>query len=193
MPEKIKTAIYGGTYNPIHNGHLAVAKAVIESGLADELWLLVTPQNPFKKNQQLLSDTIRFRMAQEAVIGLKGIEASDFEFNLPKPSYTYNTLKALEEAYPERQFILVMGADNWPKFGMWYQGEYIRQNYDVIIYPREGFHLPEQMPDTIHVLECPMVDVSSTQIRERVKEGLPVNELIPAGVARIISEENLYL
>ncbi|MCQ2110013.1 MAG: nicotinate-nucleotide adenylyltransferase [Bacteroidaceae bacterium] len=193
MPDKIRTAIYGGTYNPVHNGHLAVAKAVIESGMADELWLLVTPLNPFKKDQQLLPDTIRLQMAQLAVQGEPGIVASDFEFSLPKPSYTYNTLKALEKEYPERIFSLVMGADNWPKFRMWYQGEYLSSNYQIIIYPREGFDLPQPMPDNVHVLDCPRVDVSSTQIRERVREGLDIERLVPAAVARTIHEKSLYL
>ena len=106
MSEPVKTALFGGTFNPIHNGHIAIAKSIIEQKLADELWLMVTPCNPWKKGKQLLDDQLRYRMACDAVEGLDGIMASDYEFKLPIPSYSADTLRHITSDYPERRFIL---------------------------------------------------------------------------------------
>jgi len=190
---KIRTAVYGGTFNPIHKGHLAVTEGVMTCGMADELWLMVTPRNPFKKNWRLLSDGLRLKMAQEAVEGIDGVTASDFEFSLPKPSYTVNTLRKLSEEYPDREFLLVIGSDNWESFKMWYETEYIQEHYHILIYPRENYPLPEQLPECFTIIDAPMVNVSSTMIRNAVKEGLPIDGLVPECVARTISELGLYL
>ena len=111
MPKPVRTALLGGTFNPLHNGHLAIAKSVLEQDLADEVWLLVTPCNPWKVNQEMIDDRVRYQMAAQAVKNIKGIKASDYEFSLPQPSYTANTLRHLSADYPDRQFILTIGAD----------------------------------------------------------------------------------
>lgn len=192
MSEPIITAIYGGTFNPLHTGHLAVAQSVIESGLADELWLMVTPQNPWKQGNVLLDDSLRLRMAQEAVADMPGIVASDFEFSLPKPSYTANTMRALVKAYPDREFMLVMGADNWTKFADWRDNEYLLENFSMAVYPRDGYPLPDDMPDHVYILDCPLVDISSSELRQMIQEGQSIDKWVPATVARTISELGIY-
>lgn len=192
MSEGIRTALFGGTFDPLHNGHLAIAQSVIEQGLADELWLLITPCNPWKVNQQLLDDRLRYEMASQAVKDLPHVCASDYEFNLPKPSYTANTLRHLSADYPDREFLLVIGADNWVRFNNWKEADYIQGNYRTIVYPRQDCPIND-VPQCVTILDCPMVNVSSTQIRNLVKEGKPIDEFVPAAVARTIKNLNLYL
>ena len=113
---KRRVAVFGGSFDPIHNGHLALAGEVISRGLADEVWLMVTPQNPHKQGCALSDEQLRLQMVQLAVQDKPGMKACDFEFSLPRPSYTLNTLTALVEAYPGKEFSLLIGADNWEKF-----------------------------------------------------------------------------
>jgi len=190
--QKIRTALFGGTFNPLHNGHVAIARSVIEQGLADEVWLLVTPCNPWKKGQKLLDDHLRYDMVAQAVKDMDGVRASDYEFSLPKPSYTADTLRNISTDFPDRRFILTIGADNWVKFHDWREADYILDNYPIIVYPRKGHDIEFPLPDGIKLLECPLVDVSSTQLRRMVRNGKPINKLVPASIARTIQELNLY-
>ena len=191
MSKPIRTALFGGTYNPLHNGHLAIARSVLEQGLADEVWLLVTPCNPWKAGQELLDDRIRYEMVADAVKDIPGICASDFEFSLPKPSYTANTLRRLSADYPDREFILTIGADNWVKFHNWREADFISGNYRIIVYPRKGYNT-DNIPDGVSLLDCPLVDISSTEIRQRVIDGQPIDHLVPQAVASFIQQNNLY-
>jgi nicotinate-nucleotide adenylyltransferase len=191
MSKPIRTALLGGTFNPLHNGHLAIARCVLEQGLADEVWLLVTPCNPWKKDQKLLDDRLRYDMVTEAVNDIPCIMASDYEFNLPKPSYTANTLRRISADYPDREFILTIGADNWVKFDNWREADFILNNYRIIVYPRTGYETAA-MPDGVALLKCPLVNLSSTDIRNRAAKGEPINEMVPASVARTIQVLNLY-
>ena len=118
---KKRTGIYGGSFNPIHLGHVSLAKALAESSLVDEMWLLVSPQNPFKANANLLDDEKRLRLTRLAVSDVPGVEVCDREFFLPRPSYMFNTLTALSREHPDREFVLVIGADNWERFPDWYR------------------------------------------------------------------------
>lgn len=192
MSEPVRTALFGGTFNPLHNGHIAIARSVIEQGLADELWLMVTPCNPWKKGKQLLDDELRYNMAREAVKGLKGVKASDYEFKLPIPSYTADTLRSISEEYPDRKFILTIGADNWEKFDRWYDNKYILENYPIIVYPRKGSEVGE-LPDTVRLLDCPLIDISSTQIINLIKQGKSIRRMVPATIARTIKDLKLYI
>lgn len=184
--DMIRTAIFGGTFNPLHNGHIAVARSVIDSSLADELWLMVTPQNPWKRNLTLMDDSFRLAMARLGVRSLDRIKASDFEFSLPRPSYTYNTLRKLSETCPDREFSLVIGADNWVKFGNWRDSDIIQKKHQIIVYPRSGYPLPEPATVNVHILDCPTIDISSTQIRNMMGQGLPVEGLVPPCVAALL-------
>ena len=111
-----QTGIYGGTFNPIHNGHLRLGRFLVDEGLVEELWFLVSPENPFKVDQELMPDAERLRLTQLAVRGYSRLRVSDFEFRMPRPSYMVNTLEAMRRHYPRREFILVIGADNWERF-----------------------------------------------------------------------------
>ena len=191
MSSPIRTALFGGTFNPLHNGHLAIAKSVLEQGLADEVWLLVTPCNPWKKDQELPDDHLRYDMVAEAVKDMEHVFASDYEFNLPKPSYTANTLRHISADYPNREFILTIGADNWVKFHNWREADFIMDNYPIMVYPRQGYPI-ETLSGNVTLLDCPLMNISSTQIRQMVQDGNPINEFVPASTARTILEKKLY-
>ena len=191
MSERIRTALFGGTFNPLHNGHLAIAQSVLKQNLADEVWLLVTPCNPWKTEQVLLDDGLRYDMTVQAVKDIKGIVVSDYEFRLPQPSYTANTLRHLSADFPERQFILTIGADNWVKFDEWRDYQFIRANYPIIVYPRKDCSINESTDGAV-LLNCPLVDISSTDIRNLVNKGESIDHLVPASIARTIKENKLY-
>ena len=163
----IRTAIFGGSFNPIHKGHIALAKQIIKENLSDEVWLLVSPQNPLKKNQELMDEKIRLGLAQTALKNEPNIKASDFEFHLPRPSYTWNTLTALTQTFPGRQFSLVIGADNWNIFDKWAHYTELIQKYPIIIYPRKGYHINvESLPHSVRYLDAPLYPYSSTEVRK---------------------------
>lgn len=164
---KTTTGIYGGSFNPIHDGHVYLAKALADSGLVDEMWLLVSPQNPFKVNANLLDDDERLHLARLAVADVPGVEVCDREFSLPRPSYMYHTLKVLSKEHPDREFVLVIGADNWERFPDWYRSKDILSTYRVIVYPRPGSTLGE-VPPGVTVADTPLLDISSTAIRRRI-------------------------
>jgi len=191
MSDRIRTALLGGTFNPLHNGHLTIAQSVLDQHLADEVWMLITPCNPWKTGQDLLDDRIRYDMVASAVKDIPGIQASDFEFSLPKPSYTANTLRSLSASYPDREFILTIGADNWVKFDAWREYDFILRNYSIIVYPRQDC-APSTLPAGVTLLNCPLVNISSTRIRQLVHQGQPINKFVPASVARTIADLQLY-
>ena len=174
----IKTGIFGGSFNPIHNGHISLAQQLKEKAGLDEVWLMVSPQNPLKQNEDLLDDEKRLEMVRLALEGKKGLIASDYEMHLPKPSYTWNTLQALSKDYPEREFVLMIGGDNWDLFDKWYHAEDIKQNYEIIVYTRTPG-------------EPGFIDISSTNIRQRIKEGKGIRRLVPKAVADYIRKEGL--
>ena len=139
-----RIGIFGGSFNPVHLGHTALAAYICEQGLVDEVWMMVSPQNPLKQNLELLDEQHRLQMLRLAVAPYPTLQACDFEFHLPRPSYTYHTLQALREAYPEHTFSLIIGEDNWQNFHRWYRGEDILSETPIIVYPRssvEGLEL----------------------------------------------------
>ena len=175
----IRTGIFGGSFNPIHKGHIILAHQLKKQAALDEVWLMVSPQNPLKQHTDLLDDVARMEMARKAVEGEEGIMACDYEMHLPKPSYTWNTLQALSRDYPDREFVLMIGGDNWELFDRWYHAEDIRQHFEIVVYTRTpgdpGF-----------------IDISSTEIRRRIREGLSFEDLVPTAVADIIKEKGYY-
>ena len=181
MPSTIRTALFGGTFNPLHNGHLAIVRSVMEQGLADEVWLLVTPCNPWKKDQELPDDRLRYDMVAKAVKDMEHVFASDYEFNLPKPSYTANTLRHISADYPDREFILTIGADNWVKFHNWRESDYILSNYQIVVYPRKGYPI-DSVSEDVFILDCPLLDISSQEIRQMIKDGKHIDESVHASV-----------
>ena len=175
----IRTGIFGGSFNPIHNGHISLALQLKERAGLDEVWLMVSPQNPLKQSSDLLADDLRLHMARLAVEGVEGITVSDYEMHLPRPSYTWNTLEALSTDYPERQFVLMIGGDNWAIFDRWYHADDIRRKYEIIVYTRTpgdpGF-----------------IDLSSTAVRERIRQGKSIRSMVPRAVADYIKQHGLY-
>ena len=169
----IRTGIFGGSFNPIHVGHIALAKAVLQQSPLDEVWLMVSPQNPLKQEADLLADELRLQLSQKALEGVGGVRAVDYEFRLPRPSYTWNTLQHLSQDYPDRQFVLLIGGDNWAHFDRWRHWKDILRNYDVIVYPRDNY------PGTINM---PLLDVSSTEIRRRVRRGESIAGMVPESI-----------
>ena len=181
----IKTGIFGGSFNPIHNGHVSLARQLKEKAGLDEVWLMVSPQNPLKKDSDLLDDEKRMQMVRLALEGEESLIASDYELHLPKPSYTWNTLQALSKDYPEREFVLMIGGDNWALFDKWYHAEDIKKNYQIVVYPRKGAE------GGIEGLE--LINISSTKIRQRIKDGKGIRRMVPKAVAEYIRKEGLYV
>ena len=186
--------LFGGSFNPIHNGHVRLAKSLLQEAALDEVWFLVSPQNPFKQDQQLLDDDKRLQLVRLALKEEPQLIASDFEFHLPKPSYTWNTLQELEQEYPERKFTLLIGGDNWEAFDKWYRYEDILKRYPIIVYPREGSKVPgvKFQGSEIQIVETPLINISSTQIQQRLQEGKSVRGLVNTEVAMVIEQEHLY-
>lgn len=188
-----KIGLFGGTFNPVHNGHLALANYLCEYCGLDELWFMVTPCNPFKKNDSLLPDHARLEMVRAAVAGYDRFRASDFEFALPKPSYTVDTLKALRERFPDDEFVLVIGADNFKAFDKWRNPDEIMANHRIIVYRRPGFDIDSlTVPDGVTVADTPVIEISSTFIRQAVAEGHDVRYFVHPDVWSIIVGKGYY-
>lgn len=185
----IRTGIYGGSFNPIHNGHIAIAKAMLSLGAIDEVWLMVSPQNPLKQAADLLDDSLRLDMTRRAVEGIDGIEVSDYEFRLPRPSYMWNTLQHLSHDYPDREFCLLIGADNWLVFDRWYHADDIIAHYPIAIYPRSGYPIDTaKLPQTVKVFDTGLYDVSSTLVRQYINEGKDITALIPNEITALAQQ-----
>lgn len=176
----MKIGIFGGSFNPIHNGHVQLAKNIIASGMVDELWFVVSPHNPLKVESGLLPDTTRLTLATKALEGIKDVRVSDVEFGLPKPSYMYNTLKKLQEFYPHDEFALIIGADNWLCFDKWKNNSEIIKKHKIIIYPRKDYEIDaDSLPGGVTYLDMPLYNISSTQIREMEQAGKDVSCFVP--------------
>lgn len=166
------TGIYGGSFNPIHRGHTQLAEQLCREGRVDELWFLISPQNPLKRQADLLPDRVRLELARQAVQESRQMRVSDFEFRLPRPSFMADTLAALRQTYPERRFVLVIGADNWLSFDRWHRPEEIRRNHLIIVYPRPGYPLAAgDLPEGVTLADTPLLDISSTELREAIRRG----------------------
>ena len=186
--------LFGGSFNPIHNGHVWLAKALLRETGLDEVWFMVSPQNPLKQNRQLLDDNQRFRLVQLALKDEPRLRPCDYEFHLPKPSYTWNTLQALKKDFPMHRFTLLIGGDNWQLFDKWYRYEDLLREYPIVVYPRQDAN-PDDMQTAspnVTFVKVPLINISSTMIRERLRQGKSVRGLVPGPVASVIEQEHLY-
>lgn len=184
----IKTGIFGGSFNPIHNGHITLARYLCEEAGLDEVWLMVSPQNPLKQQAGLLADDLRLQMAIQAVKDEPHITVSDYEFHLPRPSYTWNTLQALQHDFPDRQFVLMIGGDNWQHFSRWYHADDIIRNYPLVVYPRRGSDISSSpLPPNVQIVEADLLDISSTDIRRRVRQGKSIAGLVPDSIIQAVT------
>ena len=191
----MRIGIYGGSFNPIHKGHTELAASIVQQGLVDELWLLVSPLNPLKQGEtsDIAEYEHRLSMARLAAEDIEGVKVSDFEKNLPLPSYTITTLGELHKAYPEHEFVLVIGADNWERFPRWYHAQEIIDTYSILIYRRLGCEMDETLlPLSVQVVDTPLYDISSTEIRESVKKGRMPLKWVDRKVATYIRVHHLY-
>jgi len=187
------TGIFGGSFNPIHCGHVALAKALLGQAGIEEVWLMVSPHNPLKDERGLLDDHRRLEMARLALQDEPHIKASDFEMGLPTPSYTWNTLQALRHRYPDRQFALIIGSDNWLVFDKWYRHDDLVRQFPIVVYPRREAAIdPSQLPRGVTLVEAPLHDVSSTEVRRRLQTGQSISGLVPDAVAEYIQRNQLY-
>lgn len=184
-----RIAIFGGSFNPIHNGHLLIARTAIAEGLCDEVWIMPSPQNPLKPAAALLDERIRLDMVRAAVENEDRIVASDFEFHLKRPTYTYLTLRALRREYPDCRFSLMIGGDNWAIFRKWRNFEEILQRHTIIIYNRPGTEFrQEDLPDGVEILRGTLSELSSTDIRRRLSRGEDVSADVPPQVLEMAKE-----
>lgn len=178
-----KIGIYSGSFNPVHIGHLALANYLCEFEGVDEVWFLVTPHNPLKEQGELMDDEQRLRLVQLAVEGYPRFRASDFEFHLPRPSYSIHTLEALRRSYPDTEFTLIIGSDNWLCFDRWFEAKRIVSEFGLLIYPRPGFEVDEAMlPPHVRMVHAPCIEVSSTFVRQALRQGKDVRFFLPAKV-----------
>ncbi len=190
---KIKTGIFSGSFNPIHIGHLALANYLIEYEGLDELWFIVTPQNPLKPKCMLLDDKTRIEMVKLAIEDYPRFRINDIESRLPQPNYTVRTLEALSGEYTDREFHLIIGADNWEIFDKWAEYEKIKNNYNIIVYPRLGHNIVIADSETrVKATNAPLIEVSSTFIRQSVAQNKDVRFFTPASVYKYISDNKLY-
>ncbi|MBQ1486736.1 MAG: nicotinate-nucleotide adenylyltransferase [Muribaculaceae bacterium] len=191
----MKIGIFGGSFNPIHSGHAIIAHHIISSGAVDRLWLMVSPVNPLKVGlEQQVADTDRLRMVEMVTRPLENVETSAFEFTMPKPSYTIDTLNALQAKFPDDEFYLVTGADNWVIFDRWRKSEEILAKYHLLVYPRLGYDvvIPEELRDRVTLVDAPIIELSSTAVRERLAKGLSVRYYVPDEVLGFIERKGLY-
>ena len=191
----MKIGIFGGSFNPIHSGHAIIAHHIISSGAVDRLWLMVSPVNPLKVGlEQQVADTDRLRMVEMVTRPLENVETSAFEFTMPKPSYTIDTLNALQAKFPDDEFYLVTGADNWVIFERWRNSEEILAKYHLLVYPRLGYDvvIPEELRDRVTLVDAPVIELSSTAVRERLAQGLSARYYVPDEVLSYIERKGLY-
>ncbi|MBE8727377.1 nicotinate (nicotinamide) nucleotide adenylyltransferase [Flavobacterium hungaricum] len=191
----MKIGLYFGTYNPIHVGHLIIANHMAEFADLDQIWMVVTPHNPLKKKSTLLDDHQRLEMVFLATENYPKIKPSDIEFKLPQPSYTVITLAHLQEKYPTHEFSLIMGEDNLKTLHKWKNYEVILENHDIYVYPRisdEPENAELKSHPKIHVIDAPIVEISSTFIRNSIKEGKNIQPLLPPKVWAYIDHNNFY-
>jgi nicotinate-nucleotide adenylyltransferase len=191
----MRIGIFGGSFDPIHTGHAIIAQHIISSGVVDRLWFMVSPVNPLKADKvRQVADTDRLRMVEMVSRPMEGVETSAFEFSMPKPSYTIDTLNALQKKFPDDEFYLVIGGDNWKLFGKWRNSEEILAKYHVLIYPRLDYEvtIPVELKDRVTLIDAPIIELSSTEIRERLANGQSVRYYVPDDVLAFIERKHLY-
>ncbi len=187
----MKIALFGGSFDPIHNGHLAVANFIATQTEIDEIWFLLSPQNPLKTTKKLTTDEQRLQMLRLAIGNNPKFRICDIELTLPKPNYTINTLKALSKQHPNDDFSLIIGEDNLAIFPQWKAHEQILENHKIYVYPRTGA-FATLTHRNIERIAAPMFDVSSSEIRQRIQNKQPIDEFIPQSVAKYIIQTKLY-
>ncbi len=191
--QKGKTGLYFGSFNPVHTGHLIIANAVLAETDIEDIWFVLSPQNPLKERKSLLADHHRLQILKAAIDDNPRFHACDVEFSLPRPSYTSLTLAHLSEKYPQKQFCLIMGSDNLLTFDKWRNYKYIIDNYEIFVYPRpDSGKTPWDSHPNVHYISSPMMEISSSYIRNCIKNGKSVQYLLNEPARKYIEEMNFY-
>jgi nicotinate-nucleotide adenylyltransferase len=188
----MKIGLFFGSFNPIHHGHLMVASFIANHTDLQQIWLVVSPQNPHKTQSSLLNEYDRLHLAQLAIEDDTQIKVSDIEFKLPKPSYTIDTLTYLQEKYPQHEFFVIMGSDSFQNLPKWKNFEALVKNYQFIVYRRPGFDISEKYGAAVTYLEAPMLELSATLIRNNCKDGITIRYLVPEDVRLEIERNNYF-
>lgn len=182
----MKIGLFGGSFNPLHNGHLAIGRTMLRELCLDEVWYMVSPQNPLKKSADLMDEQFRYAMVCEALKNENGLRAADYEFTLPRPSYTWNTLQCLHRDFPNDEFILIIGGDNWDHFHCWAHHDDILATHHIAVFPREGAVVPETLPSNVTFVHVPLVNVTSTMLRAMLRRGEDISFYVPRCVADML-------
>jgi nicotinate-nucleotide adenylyltransferase len=184
--------LYFGSFNPVHNGHLIIANYIANYTTLQRIWFVVTPQNPFKEKKSLLNENHRKQLIDLAIEGEKKLRTSSIEFHLPKPSYTVETLQYLHEKHPDHQFSIIVGSDSFQNIKKWKRGDYLLETYPFFVYERPGFKVaPLMLNKNITVLKAPLLEISSTQIREMIQQKKSIRYLVP-DIVREEIESHMY-
>lgn len=188
-----KTGLFFGSFNPVHVGHMIIANYMLTHTDLDEVWLVVSPQNPFKKAGSLARDHDRLHLVKLAIGDTPGLRASNVEFDMPKPSYTIDTLAVLREKHPNRAFSLIMGGDNLPTLPKWKNADILLRDYDIKVYNRPGYDAGELADHArVSLYDAPLMHLSATYIRKSIKEGHSIRYLVPDAVARELEAGGMY-
>jgi len=190
----VKVGLFFGSFNPIHIGHLIIANIMVETSDLQQVWFVVSPQNPLKSSKSLAHEFDRYDMVQAGIDSSYHLRASDIEFNMPRPSYTVDTLAYLAEKHPDHEFSLIIGEDNLKSFPKWKNYQVIIDNYGLYVYPRPS-DAKHELADLANVqwIEAPILDISATYIRKLVKQEKSIEFLVPVSVAQIIKTRKLYI
>ncbi len=190
---KKKTGLFFGSFNPIHNGHLIIANQMLENSDLDEIWFVVSPHNPLKEKKTLLDDNHRLALVKIAIEDNLRFKACDIEFKMPLPSYTIHTLITLEEKYPKNAFVLIIGSDNLNSIEKWFNYEQILSNYSLYVYPRPNYTgCQYKTHPSVKWVDSPLIEISSSYIRESVKNSKSIKYLVPEKVMDYITEMHFY-
>lgn len=188
----MRIGLYFGSFNPIHNGHLIIANHIAEHCAIDEVWFVLSPQNPLKESRALLNEYHRLHLVKLAIKDNDKFRASDIEFKLPKPSYTIDTLTYLAEKFPKNTFSIIMGSDSFQNIHRWKNFELLLKNYPIIIYHRPSFAINQTHNASLDIVEAPLLDISATYIRTQIKSGKSIRYLCPDEVCAYIEENRYY-
>lgn len=188
----MKIGLYFGSFNPVHNGHLIIAKHILNSTDIRQVWFIVSPHNPLKKSSQLLNEYHRLHLVQIAIDDEYDLKVSNVEFGLPKPSYTIDTLTHLSEKYPGHSFSVIMGSDSFCNIEKWKNYKNLLSHYQLVIYKRPGFEITQTHDARLTMLDAPLLEISSTHIRELIKKRKSIRYLVPDVVKNEIERNNYY-
>ncbi|HYM93189.1 MAG TPA: nicotinate (nicotinamide) nucleotide adenylyltransferase [Chitinophagaceae bacterium] len=188
----MKIGLFFGSFNPVHVGHLIIANHILNETEIKKIWFIVSPQNPFKAETNLLNEYHRLHFLQLATDGDKRVKVSNIEFNLPRPSYTASTLAYVSEKHPGHEFVIIMGSDSFQNLFKWKNVETIIENHSIYVYKRREFKIENKLNAKIYIVEAPLLEISATQIRKNIKQGKSVRYMVPDRVLEEIEKGNYY-